>query len=126
MREKRYYFQVKNSMTPYYAFESDGCSGGMSFLWNQTIRRLTGKYLPWEGCCVAHDWAYWKGGTIKDRLAADLALYAGVKLGGHPYIAQLMYWGVRVGGSPYWPLSWRWGYGWHPSWVRWLRHKWRG
>lgn len=25
----------------------------------------------WEECCVEHDIAYWQGGTVAERLAAD-------------------------------------------------------
>jgi hypothetical protein len=103
---------------PDYRFSSDGCSGGMSWLWWSA----TGKPPPWEGCCVVHDFAYWQGGTRADRRAADRALrrcliatareYA---LAGHAVvwcIAWLMWAAVRVGGGPYLPWHYRWGYGW--------------
>src|SRR5690606_31175142 len=66
----------------------------------------------WLSCCVAHDYAYWKGGSYQDRLAADEALEACVSAVGEPEIALLMLAGVRVGGSPYLPTKFRWGYGW--------------
>jgi hypothetical protein len=85
-------------------FTSDGCSefpDGTS-----THRTL------WRACCVAHDKAYWRGGTYDDRVAADRDLQRCVAAVGEPEIAQLMLAGVRVGGSPYWPTGFRWGYGW--------------
>lgn len=90
------------------AFQTDGCSGGMSWAWRKFIHGLP----PWENCCVKHDLAYWRGGFWKDRKEADRKLAACVRRHGHPVWATLMYIGVRLGGSPFWPLPWRWGYGW--------------
>lgn len=85
-------------------FTSDGCSdfpdGTPS---NKTL---------WLACCVAHDRAYWAGGTARERAQADAVLRACVANVGEPQIAALMLAGVRVGGSPYWPTRFRWGYGW--------------
>ena len=89
-------------------FQTDGCSGGMSWAW----RKFLGSAPPWEGCCVKHDMAYWRGGFYKDRREADLELARCVRNHGHPIWAVLMYIGVRIGGSPIWPAPWRWGYGW--------------
>ncbi|MDR0782060.1 MAG: hypothetical protein LBF16_15475 [Pseudomonadales bacterium] len=66
----------------------------------------------WLSCCVAHDYAYWQGGTYDERLAADEALRACVAAVGEPTIAEVMLAGVRVGGTPYFPTKFRWGYGW--------------
>lgn len=88
-------------------FTSDGCSGGMSWLWN----KLFGHPPEWENECFLHDIKYWIGGSAKDRQNADLGLYIGVVNSGHPHIAFLMYIAVRIGGSAYLPLPWRWGYG---------------
>ncbi len=88
-------------------FETDGCSGGMSFLWDW----FAGKPPPWEDCCEAHDRAYWKGGTAFQRLCADVVLWHCVAARGWPKIAKLMYALVRIGGHPYWPTSYRWDYG---------------
>lgn len=85
-------------------FVSDGCS---SFP-NGTL----GQNQLWLSCCTAHDYAYWKGGTVQDRAAADQALEACVAAVGEPQIARLMLAGVRVGGTPYLPTRFRWGYGW--------------
>lgn len=85
-------------------FTSDGCS---SFP-DGTLNHKT----LWLKCCVAHDRAYWKGGTYKERLKADLDLRRCVAQVGEPAIANLMLAGVRVGGTPYLPTKFRWGYGW--------------
>lgn len=85
-------------------FESDGCS---SFpdgtFWQNEL---------WLMCCVAHDYAYWKGGTYQERVLADNELEVCVSGVGEPEIALLMLAGVRVGGTPYLPTRFRWGYGW--------------
>lgn len=85
-------------------FTSDGCSAFPD-------GTLDHKKL-WLKCCKAHDYAYWKGGTYKDRLKADQALKDCVASVGEEEIALLMLAGVRVGGSPFFPATFRWGYGW--------------
>ena len=65
--------------TPFY---SDGWSGGMSILW----KFFTGQREPWYAACIAHDWAYYKGGTREERLKADRELYNAVKNTGHPIL----------------------------------------
>jgi hypothetical protein len=85
-------------------FTSDGCSAFP----DGTLQQ---KQL-WLTCCVAHDYAYWKGGTYAERLQADRELMRCVAGVGEPWIARLMLAGVRVGGSPYYPTRFRWGYGW--------------
>ncbi|MDA0791701.1 MAG: FAD-binding oxidoreductase [Proteobacteria bacterium] len=67
----------------------------------------------WCGCCVAHDVAYWQGGTRQERRLADEALKDCIKqkTDNEP-LSVLMYNGVRFGGSPYFPNWYRWGYGW--------------
>ncbi len=66
----------------------------------------------WAECCVAHDIAYWCGGSAADRRRADAAFgecvsdHAGAALG------FIMRSGVRVGGIPWQPAGYRWGYGW--------------
>ena len=97
------------SPQPDYRFSSDGCSGLMSWVW----RTLFGKGPPWEGCCVVHDFAYWRGGTRADRRAADRALRTCVAANGHPLCAFIMWAGVRIGGVPWLPTPYRCGYGWH-------------
>lgn len=69
------------------AFETDGCSGGMSAGWSLVtaeMPELAGTPdgdLPWTQCCVAHDKIYHVAGDATDadasyeaRLAADDAL----------------------------------------------------
>ncbi|WP_415635988.1 hypothetical protein [Pseudoalteromonas distincta] len=85
-------------------FTSDGCS---SFP-DGTIQH---KKL-WLACCTAHDYAYWQGGTYKERLKADKVLQHCVANVGETNIANLMLAGVRIGGSPFIPTTFRWGYGW--------------
>lgn len=96
--------------TPPKPFATDGCSGGMSWFY----AKLTGgKKLPWHGCCVEHDKAYWQGGgTGADRLLADAKLAKCVADNGYPIWGRLMFWGVHFGGHPWLPTPWRWGYGW--------------
>lgn len=85
-------------------FKSDGCSAFPDGTSEQ-------KDL-WQLCCVAHDYAYWQGGTKQQRLDADEALQNCVSDSGEPGIGSLMRFGVRIGGSPYWPTPFRWGFGW--------------
>lgn len=95
-------------MTPDYPFTTDGCSGGMSALWQLVFRRSP----PWEDLCITHDKAYWLGGSRQERLEADRKLLIGVIDNGYPLIGFLMYYAVRFGGHPALPFSWRWCYGW--------------
>lgn len=98
---------------PDYPFRSDGCSGGMTWLYRVLFKRNP----PWNGCCVEHDRAYHKGGTKHERAWADTGLLIAVAQKGHPLVAILMWLAVRVGGHWILPLPWRWGYGWrfpHP------------
>ena len=85
-------------------FTSDGCSIFPDGTFEQN--------KLWLDCCVAHDYAYWKGGTYSERKIADESLEKCVAEVGEPEIAVLMLAGVRVGGSPFWPTRFRWGYGW--------------
>jgi hypothetical protein len=62
---------------------------------------------------VAHDFAYWQGGTKDDKKYADQKLAQCLKTIGIPKITRkLFYWAVRSGGSAYFHTRWRWGYGW--------------
>lgn len=97
-----------------------GCAGGA-----HTIRPFTTdacSLFPdgghrdrasWSDCCVAHDIAYWRGGTADERLRADEALRACVlERTGDAALAKTMFVGVRTGGAPAFPTWYRWGYGW--------------
>ena len=85
-------------------FKSDGCS--LFFEGTYSDRDL------WLDCCVAHDMAYWRGGTFNERRAADEALKRCVAETGQQFVAEIMEKGVRAGGSPFFLTSYRWGYGW--------------
>ena len=122
----------KNAAPP--PFSTDGCSGGMSALWQSmgdTFPALTdsiGARPPWEQCCVTHDKAYFDAADTTDadksfqaRLAADQILSSCVSNYGNQEAAQIkreyqlladmMYSAVRLGGAPCSGLPWRWGYG---------------
>ena len=86
------------------AFTTDGCS----LFPNGTFKNPN----VWCHCCVAHDKVYWRGGTLEERRAADVALKECVAKSGHPYIANVMWLGVSVAGSPKLNTTFRWGYGW--------------
>ncbi len=66
----------------------------------------------WCECCLAHDIAYWKGGTWKDRRNADKNLGKCVAQKTDKALGFIFYMGVRMGGSPYINTPYRWGYGW--------------
>lgn len=66
----------------------------------------------WQHCCVAHDQAYWPGGTKEERAAADDALKTCVAATDSKITSAFMWLGVRVAGGPQWPTKFRWGYGW--------------
>jgi predicted small lipoprotein YifL len=86
-----------------YRFSSDGCSGGVSWVY----RAWTGRPPRWEVCCVRHDLEYWRCGDAADRSRADAAL--GACVGGA--WGEIMRLGVRVGGTPLLPDHYRWCYG---------------
>lgn len=88
-------------------FTTDGCSGGMTWLWT----KVKGSPPPWNACCINHDFAYWRGGTAFERLEADKRLLQNVIDNGHPWWAIVMFIAVRIGGHPIFPFSWKWGYG---------------
>ncbi len=85
-------------------FTTDGCS-----LW---IDGTPEQPNLWRHCCVAHDLAYWKGGSKTARKQADEDILACVKQAQGPGMAKYIYTNVRWGGSPYWMSHYRWGYGW--------------
>lgn len=93
-------------------FESDGCSGYMSWAWEKVFGHLP----PWDGVCRSHDVLYWSGGAIASasgppasRAWADAFLFDGVAKHSRVW-AWLMWVAVRAGGSQYLPFSWRWRY----------------
>ena len=91
-----------DELTP---FTSDGCS---LFPEDSLINSD-----DWCSCCFEHDIAYWRGGTLEEREAADRALRDCVLAKtNNGALARVMYEGVRIGGSPYFYNWYRWGYGW--------------
>lgn len=95
---------VPANAQPLNPFTTDGCSAFPDGTWED--RKL------FLNCCTLHDFAYWQGGTVDQRLNADYQFSQCISNIGQPELAQLMLIGVRVGGSPYWPTPFRWGYGW--------------
>lgn len=85
-------------------FSTDGCSAFPD-------GTPTQKTL-WQECCIAHDLAYWAGGSYEDRKAVDDAFAQCISSTGKPSISHFMFAGVRAGGSPFLPTTYRWGYGW--------------
>jgi hypothetical protein len=85
-------------------FTTDGCSAFPDGSSEQ--RKL------WQHCCIAHDYAYWRGGSYQERVAADEVLKSCVAAQERPKTATLMHAGVRMGGTPLLPSTFRWGYGW--------------
>ena len=86
------------------AFTTDGCS-----MWIDGTPMHP--YL-WRHCCVAHDKAYWIGGSAQQRADADSALQACVTTAIGAGMGDYMHMGVIMGGSPIWLTPYRWGYGW--------------
>ncbi len=86
-------------------FKSDGCS-------HFPDGTLQHKNL-WCDCCIAHDLAYWQGGSQLQKKAADQALrICVVNKTGNQLLADAMYYGVTIGGLPIYPIWYRWGFGW--------------
>ena len=86
-------------------FSSDGCS-------QFPDGTLSEKNL-WCDCCIAHDVAYWQGGSQEQKQQADRDLQDCVlQKTDNKLLAGTMYYGVVLGGSPVFPMWHRWGYGW--------------
>ena len=80
------------------SFKSDGCS-----------MFPDGNYRE---CCVEHDKAYFFGGSLKQRSAADKELYRCVRSKGNgKFLSRVIWLGVRVGGVSFLPTPFRWGFG---------------
>ena len=68
----------------------------------------------WADCCLAHDKAYFRGGTQTERKVADGQLFRCVRAKGgfkHRVISDIMWLGVRVGGGLFTDRSFSWGFG---------------
>jgi hypothetical protein len=73
-------------------FTTDGCS---MFPDHSLVSKA-----DWCSCCVAHDLAYWRGGTAEERLKADQELQHCVQHAtGNKALGELMFAGVRTGGG---------------------------
>lgn len=97
-RKKRNYpGAATDKKQPDFIFTTDGCSRAPDD--------------NWLACCIVHDIPYWCGGSEADREEADRFLERCVK-GQVNLIGSFFYAGVRLGGSPWLPTPWRWGYGW--------------
>lgn len=97
-RQKRNYPGSESvKQQPDFIFTTDGCS-----------RAPDNK---WAACCIIHDIAYWCGGSKNDRETADRFLKQCVNKQAN-VMGNLYYAGVRLGGTPWLPTPWRWGYGW--------------
>lgn len=87
------------------AFTTDGCS--------LFPDRAPVGNADWCHCCLAHDLAYWRGGTKEDKLRADEALRTCVRgATGDKALADVMFTGVQTAGGPQYNTPYRWGYGW--------------
>lgn len=99
-QQKRNYSEAVKQ--PDFIFTTDGCSSAPNG--------------DWAVCCVVHDIPYWCRGSEADREAADQFLEQCVNKQADS-VGDLYYAGVLVGGAPWLPTSWRWGYGWQ-DWPR--------
>lgn len=77
------------------SFKSDGCTWFPDQIGDVNLLKF----------CVEHDYAYWMGGTKKERLEADMLLRKRLEGEGLYLVAFIMFNGVRVGGGRYWPWS---------------------
>lgn len=73
---------------------------------------VPGEPHAFRAACNRHDLAYWRGGTWAERIAADRELRDEIRAQGRPLTAAAMFAGVRLGGLPFLPTSWRWGFAW--------------
>lgn len=89
------------TLTP---FTTDGCSSFPD--------GLPSNHTLFLHCCTLHDFAYWQGGTMQQRLLADQEFAQCINELGQKRLSEIMLLGVRVGGTPYLPTPFRWGYGW--------------
>ncbi len=107
---------VKHDNLPVFdsTIHSDGCSGGMSAIYQQLtfLHKKHGKELGWRQCCVIHDQAYYFGGSKSQKKEADAELSSCVtQVVGDKYLGKAMQVAVKLGGGPNLPTSYRWGYG---------------
>ncbi|MBY0472402.1 hypothetical protein K2X30_14650 [bacterium] len=98
-------FAQDRDSCPLNPFTTDGCS----MFWEGTSAEPN----LWLNCCIDHDYAYWKGGTKKERRQADVKLSDCIEQKTHdPLLSNAVFAAVRFAASPYLSTSFRWGYGW--------------
>jgi hypothetical protein len=85
-------------------FTTDGCS-----VW---IDGTVAEPYLWRHCCVAHDKAYWVGGTELERTKADKDLLVCVSDVSSKAMGNYMHFFVSAAGGPFMMTPYRWGYGW--------------
>jgi hypothetical protein len=85
-------------------FTTDGCS-----VW---IDGTVSEPYLWRHCCVAHDKAYWVGGTELERTKADEDLLVCVSDVSSKAMGNYMHFFVSAAGGPFMMTPYRWGYGW--------------
>ena len=89
-------------------FFTDGCSGVLD-----ADYLFTGK--SYVDCCIVHDIAYWKGGSLEEKERADKVFGQCISEKLNPFLGSLFEQGVKYGGSASFDFPWRWGYGWYPK-----------
>lgn len=105
-------------MTGLKPFKSDGCSviGPIAHFFGYHNKQIA-------SCCLKHDVAYWQGGPVRLKFAADRVfrecLVSSAELS--PVVAWGMWLGVAVGGFIPHP-NFRWGYGW--PWPKYKEREW--
>jgi hypothetical protein len=101
------YLEVTDKQVPPRAFISDGCT-----LFPESILGS-----DWGDACLAHDIAYWAGGTKEERVAADTLFKDSVAQKGllGKFSAPIMYVGVRLFGDTWLTKIFdaNWGFGWN-------------
>lgn len=95
---------------------SDGCSAlpiGPLVLRKQFNLWVFDRWPDATAGCLAHDRAYYYGGTYEDRLQADGDLMYAWELAGVPKRTRQLAWrAIRFGGDPRWRTPGvSWGYG---------------
>ncbi|MGZ3773374.1 MAG: hypothetical protein ACXVCY_02745 [Pseudobdellovibrionaceae bacterium] len=97
----KYFVHAQSNSNRLQDFTTDGCS----VIADGFVTK------SWEACCVQHDFEYWVGGSEADKDKADRMLEKCIGINTFPILGEIFYAGVHVGGSPFLPTTWRWGYG---------------
>lgn len=95
-------------------FSTDGCS--MSPNSSVDPKRLLAEsglnVVQIVDCCVEHDVAYWLGGSLRDKNAADAKFKMCVAEKAGDFVADKYFRGVAFGGTANGFTTFRFGYGW--------------